>query len=752
MIETLPPQSVSGVPEVPMPRGDIGRHPSEKDSASSLAARTVRHLVRDDQICLVTFDRADSAANIFDRRTLVELGEEIDFIAQSPQLKGVIFTSAKRSIFIAGADLKSMSEAASPEIRELVELGQTVMNRIAALTVPTVAAVHGAAAGGGYELCLACDYRVASNDRATKLGLPEIQLGLLPAWGGTTRLSRLVGLPKALDVILAGKMLASKPALKCGMVDELAPAEYLVDVATRLIARGKSHRSRRAFINNRLFGSVIAARLRPMLLKKTRGHYPAVLKALDVATRGISRSIPESLALERDAILELVQTETCRNLIGVFLLQERAKKRILDAGAFPTDFARKGKPPAEPKPIARTAVIGSGVMGAGIAQWLSARQLPVILRDLSTELVARGMAGIAKIYRDGAKRHAFTANEVRHGLDRIYPAPVEVPLHNVDLVIEAAVEKLDLKRKIFQRLDELAGDDTLLATNTSALPISELAAGTRNPERVLGLHFFNPVHRMQLVEIVAARQTSPEALRRALRFVQQIGKLPVVVKDSPGFLVNRILMPYLVEAGNLLAAGASVEDLDNAILDFGMPMGPMTLLDEVGIDVALHVAQTLAANYPDRLTVPEMLSKMVHAGLLGRKSGRGFYVHAKGKKPQPNFQVADYHAAVTSRDGSNSTFTTRDLSERMVLLMVNEAARCLEEEVVREPADVDFAMIMGTGFAPFRGGPLRYADSIGIEKIVNAMNKLVDSGAAHFKPCALLRTMAASNKKFYQNK
>ena len=233
MIETLPPQSVSGVPTVPLPRGDIGRRSSEKDSASSPAARTVRHSVRDDQICVLTFDRPDSAANIFDRRTLVELGEEIDFIAQSPQLKGVIFTSAKRSIFIAGADLKSMSEAAAPEIRELVELGQTVMNRIAALTVPTVAAIHGAAAGGGYELCLACDYRVASTDRATKIGLPEIQLGLLPAWGGSTRLPRLVGLPKALDVILAGKMLAAKPALKCGMVDELAPAEYLVDVATR---------------------------------------------------------------------------------------------------------------------------------------------------------------------------------------------------------------------------------------------------------------------------------------------------------------------------------------------------------------------------------------------------------------------------------------------------------------------------------------------------------------------------------------
>jgi 3-hydroxyacyl-CoA dehydrogenase/enoyl-CoA hydratase/3-hydroxybutyryl-CoA epimerase len=257
---------------------------------------------------------------------------------------------------------------------------------------------------------------------------------------------------------------------------------------------------------------------------------------------------------------------------------------------------------------------------------------------------------------------------------------------------------------------------------------------------------------MQLVEIVAARQTSAETLQRALRFVQQIGKLPVVVKDSPGFLVNRILMPYLVEAGNLFAGGASVKDLDNAMLDFGMPMGPMALLDEVGIDVALHVAQTLAANYRDRMTVPETLSKMVQAGLLGRKSGRGFYVHAKGKKPRPNFQVADYHAAIASIESRNSKFTTQDLSERMVLLMVNEAARCLEEEVVREPADVDFAMIMGTGFAPFRGGPLRYADTVGIGKLVDAMNRLVDSGAGHFKPCELLRTMAASGRTFYQNK
>jgi 3-hydroxyacyl-CoA dehydrogenase/enoyl-CoA hydratase/3-hydroxybutyryl-CoA epimerase len=710
--------------------------PPRSSAPEPAAAPTILRSIREDQICLLTFDRPGSAANIFDTRTLNELAEHVDFIAATPQLKGVIITSAKRSIFIAGADLKMMSENAAPEqVRKLIELGQNVMNRLAALSIPTVAAVHGAAVGGGYELCLACDYRVASTDRATKLGLPEIQIGLLPAWGGSTRLPRLIGLPKALDIILAGKTVAAKQALKRGMVDELAPAEYLIDAAARLVKRGKPQRSSRALVNNALVAVAIRMKVRPQVLKKTRGHYPAVLKALDVVTSGISQSIPQSLALERDGILELVKTDECRNLIRIFFLQERAKKRVL-----------LNSPATEPKAIARTAVIGSGVMGAGIAQWLSSRQLPVILRDINTEQVAKGMASIAKLYRDGAKRHVFTPLEARQGLDRVYPAPDEVPLRHVDLVIEAAVEKLDLKKKLFQRLDELAGDDTMLATNTSALPISELAAATRRPERVLGLHFFNPVHRMQLVEVVAARQTSPEVLQRALRFVQQIGKLPVLVKDSPGFLVNRILMPYLVEAGNLFEAGASATDLDKAMLDFGMPMGPMTLLDEVGIDVALHVSQTLAGNYPDRLTIPPTLKKMVEAGLIGRKAGRGFYLHQKGRQPQPNPQVDEFQ----SRPAQPATAIT-DYQERMVLLMINEAARCLEEQVVTDPADVDFAMIMGTGFAPFRGGPLRYADTVGVAQIVEAMDRYAKSGAAHFAPCALLRTMAASSKKFYPN-
>jgi 3-hydroxyacyl-CoA dehydrogenase/enoyl-CoA hydratase/3-hydroxybutyryl-CoA epimerase len=331
-------------------------------------------------------------------------------------------------------------------------------------------------------------------------------------------------------------------------------------------------------------------------------------------------------------------------------------------------------------------------------------------------------------------------------MDRVNPAPTPVPLKRVELVIEAAVEKLDLKKKVFAELDQLSGDETILATNTSALPVSELAATTRRPERVLGLHFFNPVHRMQLVEIVAAKQTSPEILQRALSFVQQIGKLPVVVKDSPGFLVNRILMPYLIEAGHLFEGGASVHDLDEAMLDFGMPMGPMRLLDEVGIDVSLHVADTLAAHYGDRMAIPGVLQKMIKDGLLGRKSGKGFYLHPKGKDAVANPEAWKYVGRNTQHAN-----TSRDLlQQRMALLMVNEAARCIEEQIVTDPADVDFAMIMGTGFAPFRGGPLRYADSLGIDKVVDAMKKFADAGASHFAPCALLQSMAANRNKFYE--
>ncbi len=717
--------------------------PASASPTVKTIAPLIQRQITEDEICVLTFDRPDSSANLFDRATLVELNDQLTFISRDTGLKGLILTSAKKSIFIAGADIHAMASGVKPDdMRELIQLGQSVFNRLAALSIPTVAAIHGACLGGGFEVCLACDYRLASPERATKIGLPEVQLGILPAWGGSTRLPRLIGLPKALDIILAGKTLAAKPALKAGMVDELVPREYLLDVARkRILSQGLKLRHRKSRLmatatNNALVAALLRKRLHAQILKKTRGHYPAVLKALDVVTRGISRPMEESLAMEREGVLELAQTEVCRNLMRVFFLQERAKKLPGTTGL-----------PEKGRAIERLAVIGAGVMGAGIAQWASSRDVSVILRDINAEQVGKGMATIGQLYAQALKRHAFTKVEARAGLDRIFPATTEVPLANVDLVIEAAVERMDLKKQIFRRLDEQVGPNTILASNTSALSISELAESTRHPERVVGIHFFNPVHRMQLVEVIVGKQTSPEVLRRAVRFVQQLGKLPVVVKDSPGFLVNRILMPYLIEAGRLFETGARVEDIDEAMLEFGMPMGPLRLIDEVGVDVANHVAETIAAHFSPRLQAPQVLPKMLKAGLLGRKSGQGFYIHNRAKEPGVNPQIDKFH-----QESSAAGLSREELRTRMIMLMVNESARCLEEDIVIGPADVDFGMIMGTGFAPFLGGPLRFADYVGVREVVKEMDRLASKGESRFAPCALLQSMAREGKKFYEEK
>jgi 3-hydroxyacyl-CoA dehydrogenase / enoyl-CoA hydratase / 3-hydroxybutyryl-CoA epimerase len=711
-----------------------------KESVRMAAA--IRREVTDDQICILTFDRPDSAANIFDRATLEELAEHLDVIAKNSSLRGLILVSAKRSIFIAGADLHSMSQFTDPaDLDHLIRLGQQTFDQVETLSIPTIAAIHGACVGGGYEICLACDYRIATSDRATKIGLPETQLGILPAWGGSTRLPRLIGVPKALDIILAGKTVAAKHALKLGMVDEVVHKEYLLDYARGLLTKRGNKLMRRSkplmtrLVNTRLAARLIAKRVRPQLRRKTGGHYPALPKALEVVTEGLGRSVPGSLDLERRAIAELAETETCRSLIRLFFLQERAKK--LTAGTDTGKWAAK-----------RVAVIGAGVMGAGIAQWTASRDVQVMLRDINAEQVAKGMGTIAKLFADGTKRRVFTPVEARAAMDRISPVASEAPLKHTDIVIEAAVEKMDLKKQIFKRLDDLAGPRTILATNTSALSVSELAAATRHPERVVGIHFFNPVHRMQLVEVVVARQTSPEVVNRAVRFVQQIGKLPVVVKDSPGFLVNRILMPYLIEAGHLFENGASIENIDQAMLEFGMPMGPLRLIDEVGVDVANHVAETIAQHFASRLRTPALLGAMMKDNLLGRKNGRGFYLHDKRSKGS-----AVNTDAERFKKGTSAAALSRDeLRDRMVYLMVNEAARCLEEGIVGEAADVDFGMVMGTGFAPFRGGPLRYADSVGVPQLVEVMYKLSNRGEAQFAPCALLQTMAPLQQRFYSPK
>lgn len=707
-----------------------------------------RH-IDDDHVCTLTFDRAGSSANVFDRATLEELDAHLAHLEQLAVLRGLILASAKDNIFIAGADLHefvkggttSVSSVSSPADRTepappsslaaIVDLGHRVFTRLQNLTTPSVAAIHGACLGGGCELALACDWRVASDAKSTKIGLPETQLGILPAWGGSVRLPLLIGLPAALGIILPGRQLAAIPAHKTGLVDAVAHPEYLLATARTFLARGKRPPAPFRVSLLPLAKNLIVAKARRDVLAKTRGHYPAPLKAIEVCTAALGLPLADALALEKAAFLELVRTPECRNLLSIFFLQERAKKLSASVDA-----------PAPP--VRRVAVIGAGVMGAGIAQWTSARGLPVTLSDIAPDALARGLHSIRSVYREAVARHIFTPAEATAGLDRITPVHTAVPLASVDLVIEAAVEKLDAKQAIFRDLESRVRPDTILATNTSALSIDALAEKLVHPGRVIGIHFFNPVHRMQLVELVRGPRTSDATLAAALRFARQLGKLPVVVNDRPGFLVNRILMPYLVEAVRLFREGHDPETIDRLMLDFGMPMGPLRLADEVGLDVARHVAADLAHRLPNRAPLDDTLSLMIAQGWLGKKSGRGFYLYTSKKHhPSPNPDLRRLAPPVSAPSPLASA------TDRLVLVMVNEAARCLDEGVVASPEDVDFGMILGTGWAPFRGGPLRYADSLGITDVVARLAILTRDVSPHFAPCDYLRSLTHDNRTFY---
>ncbi len=684
-----------------------------------------------DCLCVLTFDRPNSSANIFDRATLEELDAHLAAIEQDPAVRGVVIASAKAKIFIAGADLNAFArDTSEAALGAMVDLGHRVFTRLKNLRVPSVAAINGACLGGGLELALACDWRVASTDKSTKLGLPETQLGILPAWGGSTRLPKLIGLPAALGMILTGKQIVGAQALKNGLADDVTHPEYLLDAARKWAAKGKRRERATMWTSRWPMTAFIASRARRDVLAKTRGHYPAPLKAIEVCVAAVGGSEADGLAAERKAFLELIRTPECRSLMGVFFLQERAKKLAAPEANVPA------------RPVRRAAVIGAGTMGAGIAQWISARGIPVKLKDIAPDALARGMSAIEKVYVDAVKRRVFTLPEATAGLDRVTPVHVDVPLADVDLVIEAAIEKLDLKQKVFREIETRVGPDTILATNTSALSIEAIASVLAQPERLVGLHFFNPVHRMQLVEIVRGPRTSPVALATALQFVKSIGKLPVIAKDSPGFLVNRILLPYMVEAVRMYGEGVSTATIDRLMLDFGMPMGPLRLSDEVGLDVAQHVAKDLEQRLPQPVPLNSVLVKMTDDGWLGKKSGRGFYIF-KSRREEP----APMPESPRAPTGDNYDAAT--LRDRLVLVMVNEAARVLDEGVVDSPEDVDFGMIFGTGWAPFRGGPLRYADSLGATEVVARLDRLARDVAPHFAPCPLLREMARDHRAFH---
>jgi 3-hydroxyacyl-CoA dehydrogenase/enoyl-CoA hydratase/3-hydroxybutyryl-CoA epimerase len=680
----------------------------------------IRREIGDDGICVLTFDRPGSGANIFDPPTMQNLREQVDAIEKDPSIKGVLVTSAKKAIFIAGADLKTLlRQAQTGELRAFISEGQKVFNRIVALKVPTVAAIHGACAGGGYEITLACDYRIASNEPATKIGLPETTLGLVPAWGGATRLPRLLGPDVAAEVILKGKLYGAEEALELGLVDEVVSKDELLAAARKKLKEGK----------RKMEGGAPATPAGSReLAPPARSGNPAPGRAYEIIKRSGDSSVEESLAMEVDAICELGATDATQNLIRNFFL---------------ADKYRKGSSKTAPEKIMHAAVIGAGTMGAGIAQWLSSHGVSVILRDVDSAAIDRGLANIEKTYADAVKRGLMSEAKAKEGRARIVASTQPMPLRDVQIVIEAASEKLEIKKKIFADLAASTSETAILATNTSALPIEELATSTGSPARVVGLHFFNPVSRMKLIEVVMGPQTSDEIRDRALAFARQIGKLPVLVRDSPGFLVNRVLFPYLLDAAELFQSGVSAEEIDRELVEWGMPMGPLRLIDEIGIDITVDIADTLEKAYGARDGAPEILRKMYDAKMLGRKSGGGFYKY-EGKQQTPNEALQDW------RQESGENFAAENITNRLIFLMVNEAARCLEEKVVASPEDVDYGMILGTGFPVFRGGPLRYAESYGLKQLVADMDGIHSRAGGKFAPGDLLRQHSQDGTTFYE--
>jgi len=653
-------------------------------------------------IAWVIFDDPDSKVNILGFGQMERLDAILDELSKR-RPKAVIFISTKPGIFMAGADINELGKIRDASHGEqLSREGHRIFAKIELLGVPTVAAIDGACLGGGCELSLACRYRVATDQPKTQIGLPETQLGIIPGWGATQRLPRLIGLPAALDIICAGKSVSADKARRIGLVDATVPNVVLRETAMRL-ALGRQRVSRKSVkLKNMWPLRPIACRFaRKRVAARTRGQYPAPLRAIDAMEEGLSGNFDAGLENEAKIFGEVSATSVCKSLIRIFFLREKYSKLVFDVeGAERTGSASTR---VVTVPIQKVGVLGAGVMGAGIAQWCSARGLTVRLKDIKPEFVATGIKRIADAYRDGVKRRKVSELDAQHGFARVHPTTDYTGFGDCDLIIEAVLEKIEVKRLAFSELVDRLRNDCIIASNTSAIPIDELAEASGRPKRFIGIHFFNPVHKMPLVEIVYGTKTAPEVIAAAVEFAKQLKKIPIVVRGAPGFLVNRLLMPYLNEAGVLLGEGVSVESIDKAMLDFGMPMGPLRLIDEVGIDVAYDVARELAEAFHDRMTVAPVLRQVYEKGLKGRKSGAGFYLY-KGKKERLNKAL---------KFGGEKTLSPADIQVRLLGVMINEAKRCLSEKVIAEEDDIDTGMIFGTGFPPFRGGLVKYARDSG---------------------------------------
>ncbi|MBW3660727.1 MAG: enoyl-CoA hydratase/isomerase family protein [Gemmatimonadetes bacterium] len=708
-------------------------------------ARAFDYVVDDRGIALVTFDVPGKRVNVWTRETLDELEEVLGELTGRGDLAAAIFRSGKPDTFIAGADVDMLASVDGPDAaRALARRGQRVFQRLADLSAPTVAAIHGACVGGGLEFALACAFRIASESDATKLGFPEIQLGILPAWGGSTRTPRVVGLRDALTLILTGDRVSAEKARRMGLVDESVPYGRLYETADEVAiaaARGRAvvgdsgdgGVARLLLEKNPIGRRIVFAQSRKRVEERTGGHYPAPLQAIETVEVGIEEGFAAGLEAEAEAVAELSTSPVARNLMGIYFAREAARKAP-DVG--------------EARTVERIGILGAGVMGGAIAEVAAYHEYPVRMKDIDRGRLAEGLAHAAGIANEARRRGKLSSREFRHLMNRVSGTIDYTGFGRVDLVVEAVVEDLEIKRRVLTEVEREVPEGAVLATNTSSLRVDELSEALERPGDFGGLHFFNPVQRMPLVEVVRGSRTSDDALATLHAFARDLGKTPVVVRDAPGFWVNRLLMPYLDEAARLYAEGVEIETLDGALRDFGLPMGPLALLDEVGLDVAAKVGRILEKAFPERMKPSPLLRRLEDAGRMGKKSGHGFYRYQDGERKGPDSRLRE-ELGLRSPQEEAPVYDDPYLVARCLYPMVDEAARALAEDVVDSPADGDLALVMGIGWPPFRGGLMRWADEVGVAKIVDRLDEWAGAVDARLAPSDALRERARLGVGFY---
>lgn len=712
-------------------------------------APTLTQQRRPDGVLVLSFDVRGESVNTLQAHFAAELSQSLSRIEADPEIKAVVFASGKSDSFIAGADIHLLEAVQSAEqASELSRAGQRALGQLQNLRVPVVAAIHGACLGGGLELALACAGRVASSDEKTKFGLPEVKLGVIPGLGGTQRLPRLVGVESALDLLLTGKQIDSQRALRLGLIDEVVQPSILLEVAARAaLARAAGAaarvRGRRlgtalkefALSSNPVGRALLFTRAKTQLLAKTHGNYPAPERLLEVVKTGLARGMEAGLEAEASAFGELVVSPEARELRQVFFASNELKK---DRG--------HDAPEVRPALVRRVALLGAGLMGAGVAAVSAAEaKVEVRMKDRDEAALGRGLKYVRGILDERVGARRLDAAERDRIMARVTATTDYDGFEGMDVVIEAVFEDLSLKREVLAQVEAKTAKSAIFASNTSSIAIARIAEGARRPEQVIGMHYFSPVHKMPLLEVVVTPETAHWVTATCVEFGKRQGKTVIVVRDGAGFYTSRILAPYLSEASFLIAEGVPIEAIDAALVEFGFPVGPLTLLDEVGIDVAAKVAHVLREAFAERMPSPPGIDALLKDQRLGKKNQRGFYVYGAGKAAkQADAGVYSVLAVDPSRP-----LPASEIAQRCVLQMVNEAAHCFSDGVLRSARDGDIGAIFGLGFPAFRGGPFRYLDSVGALEVVRRLETYRTSHGPRFSPAKVLTQMAVSGETFY---